>query len=491
MEKKSSFDRPELVQGNDCLKCVDKGIEAQSSERSSKRAMLIIDRKPLEYRSGDGSSDVEVSLESYACSDSLLLTPLCCDDIHDVTPRVSALAGCDRLVSEPLVIEKLLRRVKSRIRLCTHAKRQGRECDSINTAWPGPTNVKEGRWRYLVQSGADKMYYDLRDMYSGHVWRRIFLPISWWKIYFMALVDIVEGIENTAKTCVRLIILKRMDKEFDVFHLKRCMEGSVGHMFFWAEIGEIQSNGSELKYLAGYKSACALEEIKVDKTLRFVEEPVEIIDREVESLKRIKSRDEISLRRGYCDNCALSRDLEAAFEYPGEFHSPIFTMFSWDGNDVKIQLIEFLVSDYLISWSKTDGFTTGLHKDGDADASFQELVDQAWEKHSHDHFRAPTAHDMEILIKTCLMPLSIKTQNDSFIFVHELKQEMHADLKYVESLEKEFDELESDKAEFSNMYDMLLQECVSNDVMCSYLHLLSDLDAHNELQCLYLHKVKE
>ncbi|GJR61389.1 hypothetical protein Tco_1503551 [Tanacetum coccineum] len=30
---------------------------------------------------------------SYAFSDSLLLTPLCCDDIHDVTPRVSALAS--------------------------------------------------------------------------------------------------------------------------------------------------------------------------------------------------------------------------------------------------------------------------------------------------------------------------------------------------------------------------------------------------------------
>ncbi|GJX63815.1 putative reverse transcriptase domain-containing protein [Tanacetum coccineum] len=36
---------------------------------------------------------------SYAYSGSLLLTPLCCDDIHDVTPRVSALAGCDRLVA--------------------------------------------------------------------------------------------------------------------------------------------------------------------------------------------------------------------------------------------------------------------------------------------------------------------------------------------------------------------------------------------------------
>ncbi|GJV44652.1 hypothetical protein Tco_1429188 [Tanacetum coccineum] len=122
---------------------------------------------------------------------------------------------------------------------------------------------------------------------------------------------------------------------------------------------------------------------------------------------------------------------------------------------------------------------------------FRELVDQAWEKHSHDHFRAPIAHDMEILIKTCLMPLALKTHNDSFIFVHELKQKMHADLKYVESLEKEIDELESDKAEFSNMYDIFLQECVSNDVMCSYLHSLYDLDAHTELQCLYLHKVKE
>nr|GFB99421.1 hypothetical protein [Tanacetum cinerariifolium] len=56
--------------------------------------------------------------------------------------------------------------------------------------------------------------------------------------------------------------------------------------------------------------------------------------------------------------------------------------------------------------------------------------------------------------------------NDSFKFVHELNQEMHADLKYVESIEKEIDELESDKAEFSNMYDVILQECVSKDVTC-------------------------
>nr|GEV84295.1 hypothetical protein [Tanacetum cinerariifolium] len=122
---------------------------------------------------------------------------------------------------------------------------------------------------------------------------------------------------------------------------------------------------------------------------------------------------------------------------------------------------------------------------------FKEIVDNAWIKHSKDQFRTPTAQDMEILIQTCLMPLAIKTQNDSFLFVHELKQEMHANLKYVESLEKEIDELESDKVEFSNMYDMVLQECVSKDVMCSYLFSLFDLDALDKLQCLYLHKVIE
>nr|GEU78109.1 retrovirus-related Pol polyprotein from transposon TNT 1-94 [Tanacetum cinerariifolium] len=119
------------------------------------------------------------------------------------------------------------------------------------------------------------------------------------------------------------------------------------------------------------------------------------------------------------------------------------------------------------------------------------IVDNAWIKHSKDQFRTPTAQDMEILIQTCLMPLAIKTQNDSFIFVHELKQEMHVDLKYAEYLEKEIDELKSNKAEFSNIYDMILQECVSNDVMCSCFLSLSDLDALAELQCLYIHKVKE
>ncbi|GJV55654.1 retrovirus-related pol polyprotein from transposon TNT 1-94 [Tanacetum coccineum] len=97
----------------------------------------------------------------------------------------------------------------------------------------------------------------------------------------------------------------------------------------------------------------------------------------------------------------------------------------------------------------------------------KEIINQAWVKHSNDllHLRNPTAQDMEILVKIYL--------------------------KYVESLEDELDELKSDKAEFSNMYDMLLQECMSKDVICSYLQSSSDLDEITKLQCLYLHKVKE
>ncbi|GJX99392.1 integrase, catalytic region, zinc finger, CCHC-type containing protein [Tanacetum coccineum] len=119
---------------------------------------------------------------------------------------------------------------------------------------------------------------------------------------------------------------------------------------------------------------------------------------------------------------------------------------------------------------------------------FREIVDQAWFKHTSDYFRVPTAKDMEVLIKTLLMPLSIKTQNDSFRFEHELKTEMHEDYEYVKSLEKEVDELESEKADFSNIYDLLLEECVSN-VNVIFASLLIKMLMLG-FTMLFLHKVK-
>nr|GEU98466.1 hypothetical protein [Tanacetum cinerariifolium] len=61
-------------------------------------------------------------------------------------------------------------------------------------------------------------------------------------------------------------------------------------------------------------------------------------------------------------------------------------------------------------------------------ADMDEEIDEQ-ELEAHYSYMAKIKEDMEILIQTCLMPLSLKTQNDSFIFVHELKQEKHTDLK--------------------------------------------------------------
>nr|GEW67244.1 hypothetical protein [Tanacetum cinerariifolium] len=109
-----------------------------------------------------------------------------------------------------------------------------------------------------------------------------------------------------------------------------------------------------------------------------------------------------------------------------------------------------------------------------------ELIEQSLLTKSHyEGLVKQKTKDMDILIKTCLMPLALKTHNDSFIFVHEFKQEMHADLKYVESFEKEIDKLESDKAEFSNMYDMILQEFDSDHFAC-VTKMLNDVNARTK-----------
>ncbi|GKA28496.1 hypothetical protein Tco_0714741 [Tanacetum coccineum] len=68
---------------------------------------------------------------------------------------------------------------------------------------------------------------------------------------------------------------------------------------------------------------------------------------------------------------------------------------------------------------------------------------------------------------------------------------MFEDLEYIQSLEKDVDELEFKKADFSNEYDLILQECVSNDIMCSILRSFDSLDEKTDLQCLHLEKYQE
>ncbi|GKB32122.1 hypothetical protein Tco_0871523 [Tanacetum coccineum] len=119
-----------------------------------------------------------------------------------------------------------------------------------------------------------------------------------WMIYLVVLADTAE--------CVR-----------DAIGFEYCLASSSGwtkSSVLWEEIGESSLTGLERKPLEfevgdrvmlkvspwkgvvsfGKKSKLPrslhvpLDEIKVDKTLHFVEEPVEIMDREIKSLKRSK-----------------------------------------------------------------------------------------------------------------------------------------------------------------------------------------------------------
>ncbi|GJQ99482.1 putative reverse transcriptase domain-containing protein [Tanacetum coccineum] len=166
-----------------------------------------------------------------------------------------------KLVLELLKKEKLL---------CTHAKRQGRECDSRNAAWPKPTNVKEGR------GGADKTYYDLRDMFIVTT-RDTPVEVGYNNYGLSYKAEVGES------GLIRPSWYKRQPTRVEVGD-KVMLEVSS-----WKEVvhfGKKEMLAPRYKYLADTNLHVHLEEIKVDKTFRFVEEPVGIIDREVKSLKR-------------------------------------------------------------------------------------------------------------------------------------------------------------------------------------------------------------
>nr|GEZ09000.1 hypothetical protein [Tanacetum cinerariifolium] len=172
--------------------------------------------------------------------------------------------------------------------------------------------------RYSVHLGADKMYHDLRDMYwwpgmkkdiatskSGHdtLWvvvdrltksahflathedysmeklAKLYIdeivaclgvPVLWVEIGESGLIGPKLVQETTDKSVTEGVALERRDTVWkesvhDTFHvsnLKKCLADANLHV--------------------------PLDEIKIDKTLYFVEESVEIMDREVKSLKHSK-----------------------------------------------------------------------------------------------------------------------------------------------------------------------------------------------------------
>ncbi|GKA28769.1 hypothetical protein Tco_0715014 [Tanacetum coccineum] len=106
-------------------------------------------------------------------------------------------------------------------------------------------------------------------------------------------------------------------------------------------------------------------------------------------------------------------------------------------------------------------------------------------------WQQPITQVIIVLVKNLLIPLAKNTKENAYAFESALKNEMFKDLKYVQSLEKELDELQSDKNEFSNEYDLLLQECLTNIIMCAALSSMTDIDEYSEMACKYLEKIKE
>nr|GEW93647.1 putative reverse transcriptase domain-containing protein [Tanacetum cinerariifolium] len=135
--------------------------------------------------------------------------------------------------------------------------------------------------RYFIHPGADKMNYDLRDMYwwSG-MKKDIALPcIIDFKVSWELHLLLVEfSYNNSYHTSVRHAPFKALNE--------RKYRSSI----MWAELGEAQLIGPEIvsSCLAQSVTLERCEKIQVDVKLNFVEEPVEILEHEIKKLKRTR-----------------------------------------------------------------------------------------------------------------------------------------------------------------------------------------------------------
>ncbi|GJX61050.1 ribonuclease H-like domain-containing protein [Tanacetum coccineum] len=188
-----------------------------------------------------------------------------------------------------------------------------------------------------------------------------------------------------------------------------------------------------------------LDEIKVDKTFCFVEEPVENSDREVKRLK--------------CSRIVVVK------VHLGSKRVSVTVSLLWIVDSERDRLIVIVVCPAMLCFTYHSDFQSELL------ACLKPMTLTNIMLTFKHHFQGASYLHSIYFLSTFYLLL--------YFYIY---------FSTSTSSEKEIEELEYDKAEFSNMYDILLQECVSNDVMCSYLHSLSGIDAHAELQCLYVHK---
>ncbi|GJS78833.1 hypothetical protein Tco_0728714 [Tanacetum coccineum] len=149
-----------------------------------------------------------------------------------------------------------------------------REAEQSKATWLCPNNLSPyGNWEennYGLQDCADNR----RKLLEFEVGDHVMLKVSPWKgvVRFgkkgklaPRYVGLFEILERIGPVAYRLRLPKEFSGVHDTFHmsnLKKCLADASMHV--------------------------PLNEIKVDKTLCFIEKPVEILDREIKSLKRSK-----------------------------------------------------------------------------------------------------------------------------------------------------------------------------------------------------------
>ncbi|GKB12359.1 putative reverse transcriptase domain-containing protein [Tanacetum coccineum] len=187
--------------------------------------------------------------------------------------------------------------------------------------------------RYSIHPGADKMYYDMRDLYWWHWWKRDLLTLQealGTKLHISTAyhpeIDgqserTIQTLEDMLRACVmdfggswdtHLPLVEfsynnSYHRALSVHHSRLCTGGNIKERLktersrpksyadkrrkpLEFKVGDRVllkvSPWKGVKCLAEPDVQVPLEEIEIDENLRFVEEPIEIVDRDVKKLKQ-------------------------------------------------------------------------------------------------------------------------------------------------------------------------------------------------------------
>nr|GEV99603.1 reverse transcriptase domain-containing protein [Tanacetum cinerariifolium] len=253
----------------------------------------------------------------YAFSDSLLLTPLCCDDIYEVMPRVFAFAGCDSLVLEPFgyieigEVSKVENATAEMLRGLDQLMER-KEDGGMYFIWVPLNN--DVRTLIIDEAHASSKCLTCSKVKAEHqrpsgLLQQPEIPEWKWDKTVMDFITKLPNTKSVARHGVPVSIISDRDGRFTSRFWKTLQKAlrtrlDMGTTYHPQTDGQSKRMIMTLKdmlreYWTDVNMHVPLEEIKVHKTLCFVEEPVEIIDREVinDVATQLKVFDEFPQRR--------------------------------------------------------------------------------------------------------------------------------------------------------------------------------------------------